>query len=265
VRDSYIDPVGTYQTNILGPGNLVEAVRGCESVKAVVNVTTDKCYQNNEWVWGYRETEPMGGHDPYSSSKGCSELVTSAYRKSFFSQKNSPALASARAGNVIGGGDWAIDRLIPDALKAFSEGESVVLRNPLAIRPWQHVLEPISGYLMLAEKLYLSGDEYSEGWNFGPNEEDAKQVGQVVDCLVNYWPSKASWVLDAAEQPHEARLLKLDISKAKARLNWVPNWSLSKALESIVDWHLAWIAGEDMKQITINQINRYELNVRKIR
>ena len=263
VRDSYVDPVGTYQTNVLGTVNLLEAVRGCESVRAVVNVTTDKCYENNEWVWGYRETEPMGGHDPYSSSKGCSELVTSAYRKSFFSEKNSPAVASARAGNVIGGGDWATDRLIPDALKAFHIGEPVVIRNPLAVRPWQHVLEPISGYLMLAEGLYNLGHEYAEGWNFGPNEGDAKQVGEVLDCLVNYWSSNVCWISDETDQPHEARLLKLDISKAKARLKWEPKWNLDKALKSIVDWDQLWISGEDMKKISLNQINNYELSIRE--
>jgi CDP-glucose 4,6-dehydratase len=223
-----------------------------------VNVTTDKCYQNNEWEWGYRETEPMGGYDPYSNSKGCSELVSSAYRQSFFNQQSAVSLASARAGNVIGGGDWSDDRLIPDALKAFDAHKPVVIRNPLAIRPWQHVLEPISGYLTLAEKLYVVGDDFAEGWNFGPNEGDTKPVGEVMDYLVSNWPSGGTWVLDKYEQPHEAQLLKLDISKAKSRLKWEPKWSLDKALESIIQWHHSWLDGDEMRATTLNQIKEYE-------
>ena len=261
VRDSYNDPVATYQINVLGTVNLLEAVRVCPSVKAVVNVTTDKCYENNEWVWGYREDEPMGGHDPYSSSKGCSELVTSAYRKSFF-ENSIVSLGSARAGNVIGGGDWSKDRLIPDSLMAFEKKETVVIRNPLAIRPWQHVLEPISGYLTLAEKLYVSGKSFAEGWNFGPRDEDAKSVGEVLDYLVENWPTKVSWIYSDTEQPHEAQLLKLDISKASARLKWEPKWDLSKTLNSIIEWHEAFILGADMNEFTLNQITNYEDNFR---
>jgi len=261
VRASYIDPVGTYQTNVMGTVNLFEAVRVCESVKVVVNVTTDKCYHNNEWIWGYRENEPMGGHDPYSSSKGCSELITSAYRQSFFDNKSAVSLASARAGNVIGGGDWSNDRLIPDALKAFDSGTAVIIRNPLATRPWQHVLEPVSGYLELAEKLYLHGDDFAESWNFGPNDEGCQSVGQVMDYISDHWPSSASWDLDYSEQPHEALHLKLDISKAKTRLDWRPRWDLGKALRSIISWHGSWLRNANMNLVTINQINEYEKEI----
>lgn len=262
VRKSYIDPVGTYQTNVMGTVNLLEVIRSCESVRSVVNVTTDKCYQNKEWIWGYRETEPMGGHDPYSNSKGCSELVTSAYRQSFFNDKSMVSVATARAGNVIGGGDWASDRLIPDALKAFSAGKPVIIRNPLATRPWQHVLEPIAGYLELAEKLYHFKDNFAEGWNFGPNDEDCKSVGEIMDSLAEKWPSDASWKLDQDVQPHEAQLLKLDISKAKGRLDWRPQWSVEKALQEIINWHKLWVVGDDMKNTTLNQINEYETKLR---
>ena len=255
---SYRDPVETYQTNVMGTVNLFEAVRACKSVKAVVNVTTDKCYKNNEWVWGYRENEPMGGYDPYSSSKGCSELVTSAYRQSFFHDKTSVSIGTARAGNVIGGGDWSCNRLIPDALRAFNVGEPVIIRNPLATRPWQHVLEPISGYLMLAEKLYSTGCEYAEAWNFGPTNEGNKAVGEVLDYLVAHWPSHVSWVLDKREQPHEAQLLKLDISKARERLNWSPRWDLSTTLQKIIEWHEALAKKEDMRAFTLSQIADFE-------
>ena len=258
VRLSYKNPVETYQTNVMGTVNLFEAVRGCDSVIAVVNVTTDKCYENNEWVWGYREDEAMGGHDPYSSSKGCSELITSSYRRSFFGDKGRVSLASARAGNVIGGGDWSEDRLIPDALYAFERNKPVEIRNPLATRPWQHVLEPISGYLVLAEKLYLDGKIYAEAWNFGPGDESVKSVGEVMDYLATLWPAEASWVLDGSEHPHEAELLKLDISKVKAKLKWTPTWSLPRTLQSIIDWHQSWLNGDDMRLITLSQIDSYE-------
>ena len=262
VRLSYEDPVGTYQTNVMGTVNLFEAVRGCESVKAVVNVTTDKCYENNEWVWGYRENEAMGGHDPYSSSKGCSEIVTSAYRRSFFGDNSSVSLGSARAGNVIGGGDWSEDRLIPDTLSAFEENKPVVIRNPLSTRPWQHVLEPISGYLMLAEKLYSIGKNYAEAWNFGPKDQDVKSVGEILDYLVAHWPADVSWNLDGSQQPHEAQLLKLDISKVEARLKWEPSWELNKTLQSIIDWHHSYLNGADMRSVTLGQIIKYENNLR---
>ena len=260
VRHSYQDPIGTYKTNIMGTVNLLESVRYCHSVRAVVNVTTDKCYENKEWVWAYRENEPMGGHDPYSSSKGCAELITSAYRSSFFNSDSKIALASARAGNVIGGGDWSAKRLIPDALAALEKNVPVIIRNPMATRPWQHVLEPISGYLMLAEKLYTAGGQFAEGWNFGPQDDDSRPVNEVLNRLVKEWPGHASWLLDDTVQPHEAQLLKLDISKAKARLKWEPNWDLDTALKSIVEWHQAWMKGENMEKVTLSQISDYELN-----
>lgn len=262
VRYSYQEPVLTYQTNVMGTVNLLEAVRYCPSVKSVVNVTTDKCYENKEWIWAYRENEAIGGYDPYSSSKGCSELITSSYHRSFFNSNSKVALASARAGNVIGGGDWSADRLIPDALRAFEKKVPVVIRNPMANRPWQHVLEPICGYLILAEKLYVFGKEFAEGWNFGPIDTDSRPVSEVMDYLAKEWPGGASWVLDDLEQPHEAQILKLDISKAKARLKWEPSWNLEKAIQSIIEWHQAWLEDKDMHNITLKQIEHYELSIR---
>ena len=258
VRLSYADPVNTYLTNVMGSVNIFEAVRACESIRAVINVTSDKCYQNKEWDWGYRENEPMGGHDPYSSSKGCSEIITAAYRNSFFTNKSSVRLASARAGNVIGGGDWSEDRLIPDILEAFDKDEDVIIRNPSATRPWQHVLEPISGYLQLAEKLYSSEEAFDEGWNFGPNDNDVQKVSEVLDYFVANWPKNASWKQDFSEQPHEAQLLKLDISKSKNKLKWKPILSLDKTLQSIIEWHFAWKNGKNMRNITLDQITNYE-------
>lgn len=258
VRLSYMNPVDTYSTNVMGTVNLLEAVRRTPSVKAVVNVTTDKCYENKEWIWGYRENEPMGGYDPYSSSKGCSELVTAAYRNSFFNYSGSTKIASARAGNVIGGGDWAEDRLIPDVLKAFENSEPVVVRNPSATRPWQHVLEPLSGYLVLAEHLYNDGDKYAEAWNFGPEDGDAQPVRVIIEYLVEYWGAGASWIHDESEQPHEAQLLKLDISKSKKLLQWGPTWTLYSALDCIVEWHKEWLKDGDVKQISLEQIHRFE-------
>ena len=262
VRYSYAEPVETYSTNVMGTVNLLEAVRGTPGVKAVVNVTTDKCYENREWAWGYRENEAMGGYDPYSSSKGCAELVTAAYRNSFFNSatfnvKHSTAIASARAGNVIGGGDWAEDRLIPDIMRAITQGRSVTIRNPHAIRPWQHVLEPLSGYLKLAQKLYEEGAAYAEGWNFGPNDEDAKPVQWIVEQLTQSWGEGASWLLDGGEHPHEAHYLKLDCSKAKSRLDWHPRWHLDEALKRIVDWQKQYLYGRDMRAVTIEQIDLY--------
>lgn len=259
VRASYEDPIGTYATNVMGTVHLLEAVRKSPSVRAVCVVTTDKCYENREWVWGYREDEPMGGYDPYSSSKGCAELVTSAWRRSYFQAEGAPAVASARAGNVIGGGDWAADRLIPDILRAMADGQSVLIRNPTAIRPWQHVLEPLSGYLMLCQALWTSPKAAAEAWNFGPKEEDAKPVQWVVERMCELWGNGAGWTLDDAAQPHEAHYLKLDISKAAARLGWRPRWSLSDALDSIVAWHRVWLAGEDMNCYCLNELARFEL------
>jgi CDP-glucose 4,6-dehydratase len=257
VLRSYVDPVETYSTNVMGTVNVLEAVRKAPSIRAVVNVTTDKCYENREWVWGYREDEAMGGYDPYSSSKGCAELVTSAYRRSFLQAKG-VALASARAGNVIGGGDWAEDRLVADLLRAFTAGRPAVVRNPLSTRPWQHVLEPLSGYLQLARRLYDEGQAFAEGWNFGPHDVDARTVGWIADTLVAKWGRGASWTTDDRTHRHEAHYLKLDISKAKARLDWQPVWNLSQALSRIVDWQQAWMAERDMKAICLEQWDEFE-------
>jgi len=265
VRRSYVDPVETYSTNVMGTVHLLEAVRQTPTVRTVVNVTTDKCYENKEWVWGYRENEPMGGFDPYSSSKGCAELVTAAYRNSFFnSSKHSEhqvALATARAGNVIGGGDWAEDRLIPDILRAIEASQSVNIRNPHATRPWQHVLEPLSGYLALAEKLYTQGAAFAEAFNFGPAEEDAKPVQWIVERLTQQWGDGANWKLDQAEHPHEAHYLKLDCSKAKMRLDWRPRWALGQTLENIIVWHKAHQRGDDMRELSLRQIAAFQEQV----
>ncbi len=261
VRYSYDNPVETYATNVLGCVHLFEAIRQAKSVKAVVNVTTDKCYENKEWVWGYRENEPLGGYDPYSSSKACAELVTSAYRNSFFNpvkyDEHGIALASARAGNVIGGGDWALDRLIPDIMRSIAQGESVRIRNPRAIRPWQHVLDPLSGYLVLAEHLYNGRGAYCESWNFGPHELDARSVQWIVEQLTQRWGDGACWEIDNNPQPHEASFLRLDCSKAHSQLGWQPRWNLKSALEAIVDWYIAYKHGDNMRQKTIQQIEAY--------
>lgn len=261
VRYSYENPVETYSTNVMGTVHLLEAVRQTPSVRAVVNVTSDKCYDNKEWVWGYRENEPMGGFDPYSNSKGCAELVTSAYRSSFFNPTkyfdHRVALASARAGNVIGGGDWAADRLIPDIMRAISSGQPVVIRRPNAIRPWQHVLEPLSGYLLLAQKLYEEGVTFAESWNFGPCDEDARPVQWIIDRLIQQWGGNATWKLDEGGHPYEAHYLKLDCSKAKMRLRWQPRWNLDQTLGQVVAWQRAWLAKEDMRRFTLSQIEQY--------
>ena len=265
VRRSYVDPVETYSTNVMGTVHLLEAVRKTRSVRAVVNVTTDKCYENKEWMWGYRENEPMGGFDPYSSSKGCAELVTSAYRNSFFTaathSEHEVALATARAGNVIGGGDWAEDRLIPDILRAIEAGQSVNIRNPLATRPWQHVLEPLSGYLVLAEKLYAEGPAFAQAFNFGPAEEDARPVQWIVEQLTQQWAEGAAWHLDGGTHPHEAHYLKLDCSKAHASLGWRPRWHLGQALQAIIVWHKAHHLRRDMRALCLQQINDYSITL----
>ena len=262
VRNSYIEPVETYSTNVMGAVNLLEAVRTVGGVKAVVNVTSDKCYENREWAWGYRENEAMGGFDPYSNSKGCAELVTAAYRNSYFHpekyQTHGVAIASGRAGNVIGGGDWAKDRLIPDMMRAITQGQPVSIRNPHSIRPWQHVLEPLSGYLLLAQRLYENGPDFAEGWNFGPNDADAKPVQWILEQLTTMWGDGASWKLDGGEHPHEAHYLKLDCSKAKSRLSWQPKWSLAEAIEHICTWHKAQLAGANMQALCLHQIKQYE-------
>ncbi len=264
VRESYINPVDTYSTNVMGTVNLLEAVRQTPGIKAVVNVTTDKCYENREWHWGYRENEPMGGYDPYSNSKGCSELVTAAYRNSFFNpadyDKHGVAIASARAGNVIGGGDWASDRLIPDFIRAISKGEKLRIRSPYAIRPWQHVLEPLTGYLTLAEKLLTKGQQYAQAWNFGPDDSDAKNVEWITKTICNNWGEGAAYEIDNNPQPHEATYLKLDCSKAKAELGWLPKWNIETTLKSIVSWNKAYLSGENIREISINQIMRYVSN-----
>lgn len=262
VRRSYEQPVETYTTNVMGTVHLLEAVRQIDTVRAIVIVTSDKCYENREWIWGYRENEPMGGYDPYSNSKGCAELVTAAYRASYFNPsdhaKHGVALASARAGNVIGGGDWAKDRLIPDIMAGFLESRSVVIRNPHAIRPWQHVLEPLRGYLMLAEHLWSEGPSFAEGWNFGPNDEDAKPVEWLVKRLAGAWGNGATWSLDGGCHPHEANYLKLDISKARSKLGWNPRWNLETSLQHIVDWFRAYNRGDNMRSMTLNQITQYK-------
>jgi CDP-glucose 4,6-dehydratase len=264
VRYSYANPIETYATNVMGSVHLLESVRQTKSVKAVVNVTSDKCYQNNEWVWGYREDEPLGGYDPYSNSKGCSELVTSAYRSSYFNPNNfnqhGVALASARAGNVIGGGDWAGDRLVPDFVRSIVAGETVIIRNPHAIRPWQHVLEPLSGYLNLAEKLFTQGVKFAQAWNFGPMDSDAKTVGWIVNQLVNNWGGDANFKIDdgASVNLHEAHFLKLDCSKARMQLGWEPQWDSKQTVERICSWHKAHLAGADMKAYTLNEIAQYQ-------
>ncbi|MDE9550837.1 CDP-glucose 4,6-dehydratase [Xenorhabdus bovienii] len=261
VRFSYDNPVETYSTNVMGTVYLLESIKQVGGVKVVVNITSDKCYENREWAWGYRENEAMGGYDPYSNSKGCAELVASAYRSSFFNPKDyvhhGVALASVRAGNVIGGGDWAKDRLIPDILRSFQTNEPVVIRNPHSIRPWQHVLEPLSGYLLLAQHLYKNGCAFAEGWNFGPNDNDAKPVQFIVETMVQLWGESATWQLDGTEHPHEAHYLKLDCSKAKMRMDWHPRWNLVNTLERIVNWHKTWLAGEDMHETSLREIRDY--------
>lgn len=262
VRYSYQNPVETYSTNVMGTVHLLEAVRNTSGVKVVVSITTDKCYENREWIWGYRENEPMGGFDPYSNSKGCAELVSSAYRSSFFNANNyaqhGVATATVRAGNVIGGGDWAQDRLIPDTLAAFEQGRRVDIRNPHSIRPWQHVMEPLRGYLTLAEQLFKHGPSFGEGWNFGPNDEDAKPVGWVVEQMAALWGTDAQWHIDNGEHPHEAHFLKLDISKARSRLDWHPALRLKEALALIVDWSKQRAAGANMRQLTLDQLRTYQ-------
>jgi CDP-glucose 4,6-dehydratase len=256
VRPSFTDPRTTYEVNVMGTVNVFEAVRVAGGVRVVVNVTSDKCYENREWEWPYREDEPMGGHDPYSSSKGASELVTSAYRRSFFSAPDGTRLASARAGNVIGGGDWGADRLIPDIVRAAAAGETVHIRNPTATRPWQHVLNPLSGYLVLAQRAWQDPSA-ATGWNFGPAQEDARPVGWILDRLAELWPGGLRWEHDAGEHPHEAHFLKVDSSRARARLGWAPRWGLDETLRSIVDWHAALARGEDMRAVSLDQLQAF--------
>ncbi|HYM45164.1 MAG TPA: CDP-glucose 4,6-dehydratase [Solirubrobacteraceae bacterium] len=253
VRRSFAAPRETYETNVMGTVNLLDAVRLAGGVRVVVNVTSDKCYENREWDWGYREHEPMGGHDPYSSSKGCAELVTDAFRRSFFSDPDGTRVASTRVGNVIGGGDWSEDRLVPDLMRAALDGQPAHVRNPNSIRPWQHVLSPLSGYLVLAQALWDSS-EYAGAWNFGPSEEDARPVGWIVERLSELWPEGLRWEHDDGPHPHEARFLKLDSSKARLRLGWRPPIGLQEALEATVEWYRELRAEGDMRAVTAGQI-----------
>jgi len=255
VRYSYDAPIETYEVNVIGTAKVLEVARNCPNLKSIVNITTDKCYENDERSEGYKEDDSMGGYDPYSSSKGCAELVASSYRRSFL-QDQGIALASVRAGNVIGGGDWADDRLIPDILRSFEKKEPVVVRNPKATRPWQHVLEPLSGYLILAQKLYRDQEKYAGGWNFGPNDNDVKPVDWILDKMISKWPN-SSWELDASSNPHEAGFLKLDISKAKSQLDWQPVWELSRTLDKIIAWHRSWLSQEDMQTVSLAEIEEY--------
>ncbi len=260
VRYSYDAPIETYEVNVIGTAKVLEVARSCPNLKAIVNITTDKCYENDGRSEGYKENDPMGGYDPYSSSKGCAELVASSYRRSFL-QDQGIGLASVRAGNVIGGGDWANDRLIPDILRSFEKGQPVVIRNPKATRPWQHVLEPLSGYLILAQKLYNDPDKYAEGWNFGPDEKDVKPVDWILDEMTKRWPN-SSWKLDKDSNPYEADFLQLDISKAKSKLDWNPLWRLSCTLEKIIIWHKAWLNKEDIQAICLAEIEKYTGNIK---
>jgi CDP-glucose 4,6-dehydratase len=257
VRLSYAEPVETYATNVMGTVHLLEAARQVPGVRAIVCVTSDKCYENREWVWPYRESDPMGGHDPYSSSKGCAELVAAAWRKSFFADGD-PALATVRAGNVIGGGDWAADRLVPDLIRAFEAGAAPLIRSPEAVRPWQHVLEALGGYLMIAERLLAGEARFADAWNFGPSDDDARPVSWIVERMRAAWGGGATEALpDTGPRPHEAGLLRLDCSKARAALGWRPALALDRALEWIVTWHKAVAAGADARAVTLAQIADY--------
>lgn len=267
VRESYQNPVFTYETNVMGTIHLFEAIRSIERKKkiAVINITTDKCYENREWPWGYREHDPMGGFDPYSNSKACSELITASYRQSFFNQdtfsEHGVSLASARAGNVIGGGDWATDRLIPDSIRSLLKGEKIKVRNPHSIRPWQHVLEPLGGYMVLAQKLYGQGISYAEGWNFGPNTEGAKTVEWIVKRLCEKWGPDAEYEIYPSDGNHEAHFLKLDCSKAEFKLGWESKWDINIALDKVIEWTLSYAKNKDMQKICLQQIHEYERTV----
>jgi CDP-glucose 4,6-dehydratase len=261
VRYSYANPVETYATNVMGTVHVLESIRQFDSVRATVIVTTDKCYENRERTAGYREEEAMGGFDPYSSSKGCAELVSAAYRQSYFSSASTMnKVATARAGNVVGGGDWSEDRLIPDAIKAFENDSPLLIRNPLATRPWQHVLEPLSGYLILAQALYQEGGDYpyDGAWNFGPPKADARSVQEVMNIFIREWGENVNWQQDTREQPHEAHSLTLDCTKAHQYLNWAPKWTLEHALQSIVQWHRGYQDRQSMFEFSLQQITQYQ-------
>lgn len=255
VRYSYKEPVETFATNVMGTVHVLEAARHIDSVKTIINVTTDKCYENDESNRGYHENDRLGGHDPYSSSKACSELVTSSYRDAYFQQ--GPALASARAGNVIGGGDWAADRLIPDIINSCLQSRPVLIRHPHALRPWQHVLEPLSGYLLLAQRLHESPTEYAESWNFGPLPDDIQPVSWIADRITQLWGHSASWKLDGGNHPHEATYLRLDCTKAASKLGWQPRWNITKGLEETVHWYRAYHQNQPVRDITLAQIQQF--------
>lgn len=261
VRESYRNPVETYEVNTMGTVYLLEELRKIKSVKSIVNVTTDKCYENKEWYWGYREIDQLGGYDPYSNSKSCSEMVTLSYRNSFFNPQNygihGVGIASARAGNVIGGGDWATDRLVPDCLKAIIEKKEMSIRNPKSIRPWQHVLEPLYGYILLSQKLYFEGDKYSSSWNFGPSEDDAKPVEWILKKIYEKWGVTLSYNIETLDNLHEANYLKLDCSKAKYMLEWTPKWGLEYALEKVVEWAKAYSKSTNLVEVSLSQIEEY--------
>ena len=257
VSESYLDPVETYSTNVMGSVNLLEAVLATPGVNAVLNVTSDKCYENDGRIGGYHELDPMGGYDPYSSSKGCSELVSSAYRRSFLKEANI-ALATARSGNVIGGGDWAKNRIVPDAIRSFLIKQPLPVRSPGAVRPWQHVLDSLSGYLALCQRLCEEPDQFSGGWNFGANDEDARTISYLVDFLAEAWGGEARWKQDGADYFHEAGYLKLDCSKSKSQLDWKPLWKLERTLDETIQWYKAWHSGIDMLEFTLQQIETYQ-------
>ena len=259
VQDSYNEPLETFSTNIMGTVNLFEAVKTCQSVKVVINVTSDKCYEENEQSRGFKETDPLGGYDPYSSSKGCSELVTTAYRNSFFNKnkKSNIVLASVRAGNVIGGGDWAKDRLIPDIMKGILKNETIKIRNPNFIRHWQHVLDPLNGYMILAEKLWDEGEKFAESWNFGPIEDNAKPVSWILEKFNEYWNKGIEWKIDNNEYNHENKFLKLDSSKSNTKLGWNSKIKLEVAIKLIVEWYTKFKNGENMREVSKEQIRYF--------
>ncbi|MEA1835254.1 CDP-glucose 4,6-dehydratase [Methylobacterium durans] len=261
VRAAYQDPVATFADNVMGTVHVLDAIRTLEGVRSVIIVTTDKCYENREWDWGYREIDGLGGRDPYSSSKACAELVSSAFRESYFPTashaQHGVGVASVRAGNVIGGGDWAEDRLIPDIVRAASLGKSLEIRSPGATRPWQHVLEPLAGYLTLAERLYTNGPEFAQAWNFGPDSQSERTVAEVLDGFVRRWPDGVQWHTSQTRHPHEARYLKLDCAKSRSRLGWTPKLSFEDALDLTAAWYLAHANGADMQDFTSSQIADY--------
>lgn len=263
VKQAYINPVETYATNVMGTVHLLEIVKQMDSIKAILNITTDKCYDNKGIDWNYSENDNLGGRDPYSNSKACSELVTHAYRHSYFNEQQSTGIASARAGNVIGGGDWAKDRLVPDIIQACINQQPFYLRYPQAIRPWQHVLEPLSGYLLLAKKLYESPKKYTGSWNFGPHDKDAKTVAWIANSISQLWQNDTCWELDTKTHPHEEKYLKLDCTKAILNLGWQPRWDINRGLQETVSWYQAWQSSNNLQEKTLNQI-KYFINDRAL-